>query len=243
MIVTPLVRWALAGAVLAFAAPARAGEVKLSFSNGRVSVVATDASPREILGEWARLGKVRVTNLDRLAGAPVTLQLTDVPEPRALETILRGTAGYIAAARREPGSAISQYDRILLMPGVAPPMPQAAPSPLANTVIGRGRPGQSPFGGSDNGTGTPGFTAAWGPLVTRSGPNRPATQAVTYGAMPQAAPLATSSQVPGVAVGQPSPAAAGAARPGEATSLPASALRPGVQLPAQTSGGPIKLPE
>ena len=105
----PLVRWALVGALLAAAGPAWGGEVKLSFSHGLVTLIATDASPREILSEWARLGQVRVTNLDRLAGAPVTLQMTDVPELRALETILRGTAGYVAAPRREVVATVSGY--------------------------------------------------------------------------------------------------------------------------------------
>jgi hypothetical protein len=217
-IVKPLVRWALVGVWLASAVPVWAGEVKLSFSNGLVSVVATDASPREILGEWARLGQVRVTNLDRLAGVPVTLQLTDVPEGKALETILRGTAGYIAAPRGESNSTVSRYDRILLMPGVAPPLPAAAPSPQPNAGIGRGRPGQPPFGAPGaGGTGSPGdlpgFGPSWGTSITRPGPNGPmmpqsgprsfvVAQPVESGDAEQAAPPPTSSQVPGMPAGR-----------------------------------------
>jgi len=136
-----LARLTLAGVLLAAAVPARAGGVKVSFSNGQVTIVATDASPRQILAEWARLGQVRITNLDRLAGGPMTLQLTDVPEAQALETLLRGTAGFVAAPRAEPVAASSRYDRILLLPGVAPTLPAivAAPPSATTNNFGRGR--------------------------------------------------------------------------------------------------------
>lgn len=246
-----LVGWTLTLGLVVSVVPVWAGEVKVSFSNGLVSVVAIDASPREILGEWARLGQVRVTNLDRLAGTPVTLQLTDVPETRALETILRGTAGYIAAPRRESNSTISRYDRLLLMPGIAPPLAVATPSPQpSNGVMGRGRPGQPPYGTPGyGGTGspgdTPGFAARWGTSGTSFGPNRPAAQPpgqqsfmfaqpyVNGATQQQAAPPPTSSQVPGMPVGRTGQWN-GAARPGEATALPTSSSKP---------GGPIKIPE
>jgi hypothetical protein len=130
---------ALTGVLLAAAVPARAGEVKVSFSNGLVTIVATDASPRQILGEWAKLGHVRITNLERLTGAPVTVQFTNVPEAQVLETLLRGTAGYVAAPRVSTGdvAALSRYDRILLMPGTAPAVTAPAPAP---TTVNRGRP-------------------------------------------------------------------------------------------------------
>ena len=259
-----VVGWALAGALLASTGPARAGEVTLSFSNGRVSVVATDASPREILGEWARLGQVRVTNLDRLAGTPVTLQLTDIPESKALETILRGTAGYIAAPRRERVAALSGYDRILLMPGVAPAIPSSTQSPQSpNAGMNRGRPGQTRFGTSDNrGDGpavdTPGMPASWGVNITRPGPDRrpaaqgswqssslPADQVVNGVAPPPATPLPTSSQVPGVTVGQAASPTAGSVRPGQATAPPVAAKKQPGQgpRPTPTPTGPIKIPE
>jgi len=144
--VKPLARLTLAVVLAAAAGPARAGDVKVSFSNGLVTIVATDASPRQILTEWARQGQVRVTNLDRLTGSPVTLHLVDVPEAQALETLLRGTAGYVAAPRAEAVVAASGYDRIMLMPGVAPTLPAAGSSsgPAMNMGAGRGRPSNIP---------------------------------------------------------------------------------------------------
>ena len=136
----------LAVALAAVAVPAWAGEVKVSFSNGLVTIFATEASPRQILAEWARVGQVRITNLDRLSGSPVTLQMTNVPEAQALETLLRGTAGYVAAPRAEGVVAASSYDRIMLMPGVAPTLPLAGSSSGSAMNMGgsRGRPSNLP---------------------------------------------------------------------------------------------------
>lgn len=257
-----LVRWTLTGALLVSAGPAWAGDVKLSFSNGRVSLVATDASPREILAEWARLGQVNVTNLDRLAGTPVTLQLADVPETRALEIILRGTAGYVAAPRRAAVATISLYDRILLMPGVAPEVPAAAPAtggpavrPGQPATLGpiRGRPGQTVFGPGAGGNlggpvenwgtnparaGSPGQFTIQSGRIQYSPTHSPAAGGAAGGGVQQ---LPTSSQVPGVPVGAPAPAAGTVgARPGQATAAPGS-TKPGGQT--QGPGGqPIKLP-
>jgi len=141
-----LARLTVAVALVAVAGPALAGEVKVSFSSGRVTIVAIDASPRQILAEWARQGQVRITNLDRLSGGPINLQMTNVPEAQALETLLRGTAGYVAAPRVEGVVAASSYDRIMLMPGVAPPLPAARASsqPAMNTGGGRGRQADVP---------------------------------------------------------------------------------------------------
>jgi hypothetical protein len=153
--VKQLARLALVGLLLTAAAPVRAGEVRVSFSNGLVTIVATDASPRQILGEWAKLGQVRITNLDRLAGGPVTIQLTNVPEAQALETLLRGTAGYVAAPRASAGevAAVSRFDRILLMPGSAPALPAITPGPAPSQPgASRGRPNMPTFDPGDDNT-------------------------------------------------------------------------------------------
>lgn len=261
----------LIGAWLVTALPARAGEVKVSFSDGLVTILATDASPREILGEWARLGQVRVTNLDRLAGAPLTLQLTSVSETQALETILRGTAGYVAAPRREAVTTISRYDRILLMPGLAPawPVSGATPRPSINTGAGRGGFGQPAFGRSaygDAGSGGPvqGFAPAWmGRETGQPGANGPAMMRQGMQTFVAAEPQdvqerpagGLSSSVPGLPAGQPGQTTTGAARPGELTAPPAQPPgmnpaanpyglpTPGAKPIVQTPAGPIKVPE
>src|SRR5687768_17260077 len=110
------------------AAPAGAQQLKVSFDNGLVSVDATSVPVRQILNEWAKQGGTKVVGVERVTGAPLTIKLIDVPEPRALEVILRSVAGYMAAPRAS-GTGASMYDRILVMATSA--APPATPSPAA----------------------------------------------------------------------------------------------------------------
>jgi hypothetical protein len=118
----------------AWPAPARAGDVSLIIRDGRVTLVARDATVRQILTEWARVGKTRIVNLERVPGGPLTVELKDVPEARALQTILRAVAGYMAAPRLVPNPQASVFDRIVVMPTLAsagPAAPSAAPAAAA----------------------------------------------------------------------------------------------------------------
>ena len=105
-------------------------QVRLEFHDGLVNLTTQNAPLRTILAEWARLGGTQVVNVERLTGAPVTLQLTNVPETQALDIILRGAAGYIAG-QRTAASASNQsaLDRIMVVPtaGTANIAPQARP--------------------------------------------------------------------------------------------------------------------
>ena len=115
--------------VLALAVPgsAGAGELRLSIQNGRVSLSARDVTLRQILLEWERVGGTHIVNRDRTKGTLLTLDLVDVPEGQALETLLRSTAGYVAATRLEPTGGASQFSRLILMPGEAALMPAGPP--------------------------------------------------------------------------------------------------------------------
>jgi hypothetical protein len=109
-------------------AAAAAGDLRLSIANGRVTIVAQDVSVRQILDEWGRVGQTKVVGAERLTGPSVTLELNDVPEGRALETLLRSASGYIAKPRSGTVGA-SSFDRILIMPASRPPaMSAAAPT-------------------------------------------------------------------------------------------------------------------
>ena len=132
-----------AAVALLWAAPASA-EVQLTIANGRVTLIATNATPREIMTEWARVGQTKVVNAERVPGGPVTLELRDMPESQALAVILRAVGGYIAAPRVSQEASGSRFDRILIMPtsapvrtattaGNAPPPPVFAPPPQAPT--------------------------------------------------------------------------------------------------------------
>jgi len=109
--------------VLTLAGSAGAGELRLSIQNGRVSLFARDVTLRQILVEWERVGGTRIVNRDRVPGALLTIEFVDVPEGHALETLLRPTAGYMAAKRLEPTGGASQFSRIILMPGAAATAP------------------------------------------------------------------------------------------------------------------------
>jgi hypothetical protein len=126
------------------AAPAAGQQLKLSFGEGGlVSLDATSVPVRQILNEWAKVGGTKVIGVDRVAGAPLTIKLIDVPEAQALEVILRSVAGYMAAPR-STGTGGSRYDRILVMATSSTPAPAAATP--TNGLAGRGQPSpQQPY--------------------------------------------------------------------------------------------------
>jgi hypothetical protein len=109
--------------------PAAAQELKLSMANGRVTLVARDVPVRQILAEWARIGDTRIVNGDKLMGPPVTLEIVDYPEGRALDLVLRQAAGYMAAPRPANSPGASLYDRILILPTSRPPAVTAVATP------------------------------------------------------------------------------------------------------------------
>ena len=131
---------ALAGGVSVSAAPASAGELKMSMQNGRVTIVADNVPLRQILQEWARLGQTRIVNADKLSGPAVTLQLVDTLEKDALDILLRSASGYIAAPRPVPVANAAFYDRVTIMAtsrapaatasNMLPPTFQRPPQPM-----------------------------------------------------------------------------------------------------------------
>ena len=109
---------------------ATAGTLRLEFRDGYVTISAASVPLQQVLTEWARLGQTRVVNAEKVGGAPLTLELTHVPEKQALEILLRSVPGYLAARRVTLIPGGSQFDRIVVMPGtIAPPSPSAAAPP------------------------------------------------------------------------------------------------------------------
>src|SRR4051812_14892586 len=107
-------RTLLAGlAIWVCTASAVYADVRLTMQDGRVSIVAKDATIRQILAEWARVGNTKIVNLERIPGGPVTLELTNVTETHALEVLLRSLSGYIVAPRAVEGAGLSRFDRIV----------------------------------------------------------------------------------------------------------------------------------
>lgn len=120
----------IAAVVLGCAAPAAAQSVRVEFRNGRVTLNAQNAPVRTILAEWARVGGTRIVNGERVGGAPLTLELTNVPERQALDIILRNVSGYMAGPRLAAATAsASAFDRIMILPTSAPAVASAQPRP------------------------------------------------------------------------------------------------------------------
>src|SRR5256712_7423495 len=115
---------ALGSFTLAFAVAASStasADVRLTIQNGRVSLVARDATLRQILAEWAKVGQTKIVNAERVPGGPLTLQFTNWPERQALDTLLRTLAGYVAQPREVDVADLSHFDRIVVMPTIARP--------------------------------------------------------------------------------------------------------------------------
>jgi hypothetical protein len=130
-----MTRAILTALVVLTALPASAQQLTLNIQDGLVTMTASAVPVREILAAWGRVGGTRVVGAERIAGQPLTLTLENVPEAKALDIILRGAAGYVAAARAVPGSGPSSYDRILVL------ATSSAPAAGAATSAGGTRPG------------------------------------------------------------------------------------------------------
>jgi hypothetical protein len=105
-----------------FASPVQAGaEVRVTFANGRVSIVADNATLSDILREWARVGGSTFTNIEKITASELlTLRIENETELRAIEILLRPIAGYVVAPQRASTMSASAIERVLLMPGNRP---------------------------------------------------------------------------------------------------------------------------
>lgn len=109
--------------------PASAGELKLIMKDGRVTVIGDNVPLRQILQEWARVGRTTIVNGEKLSGPAISIQLVDVPEKTALDILLRSAAGYIAAPRAASVANAAYYDRITILATSRAPAATAAVAP------------------------------------------------------------------------------------------------------------------
>lgn len=223
------------------ASPLRAAGLKLTIGNGHVSIDAQDVTIRQILTEWARLGKTRIVNLEGVASGPITLKLENVPESEALDIILRAIPGYMAAPRSTYLANASVYDRILIMTtasavsNVRPAPGQTFQQPPNVTQLrppGPLTPGLLPEPGDDPQDDPAIAAAAAAGLVAIPAPP------------PGMTPLAPGMRLPTDPVVQPTPSASpsnpwnvtgGAALPGLAPPAPPTPTAPdtGIRRPPQ----------
>ena len=115
--------------VAGFASLVAAGDLTLTLANGRATLIAQDVPLRQILDEWARVGKTTIVNGDKLMGPPLTLQLVDRPEREVLDLLLRSASGYIAAPRGVNLAGASQFERVMILPVSRGPVGVASAPP------------------------------------------------------------------------------------------------------------------
>jgi hypothetical protein len=232
-------------AAMVLAASTAFAEVHVTMQNGRVTVVAKDATIRQILTEWARVGQTKIVNVERIPGGPITLELTNVPEAQALEVLLRSLSGYIAAPRPVDAANLSQFDRIVIMPTLAaarpavssvppPPVFQQTPQltqqlPAADDEPDDQRPSPASVPPANRG---PVFNAFPQPQVVNPQPSAP----VAFpGAVPAAAnPPPPQQAAPPVNSAAPTSPYGGVARPGMIVQPPPQ--------PGQAQPGAIQQP-
>jgi hypothetical protein len=227
-----------------FAVTTASADVQLTMQNGRVSLVAKDATVRQILAEWARVGGTKIVNMEHVPGGPITLELTNVPEAQALDVLLRSLSGYIAAPRAVEAANLSRFDRIILMPTLAAARP---PTPASPAPVFQQNPQFPPPQPADDDDERP------APNVPVAVPGQrgpvfntfPQPQSGNPQAVPQAVPSAQPGappQVPNMPAKSPTPVApyGGVAVPGMVAPPPPQ--QPG-QIPGQVPGqGPVRRP-
>jgi hypothetical protein len=125
-----------------WASPGWAAGLKLTIHDGRVSLDAQDVTVRQILAEWARVGRTRIVNLERVSSGQVTLRFEGLPEDQALDIILRTVPGFMAAPRAAAVSDASMYDRIMILPTTT--AVAAVTPPRASTQAGAAYQDPSP---------------------------------------------------------------------------------------------------
>ena len=227
---------ACAAMLLGVAATSSAQAVSLQFNDGRVSLNAQNAPVRAILFEWARLGGTRIVNGERLGGAPVTLELTDVPERAALDVLLRSAAGYVVTARQEPGGP-STLGGVIILATTSAPRTQA-PVTFGATTVQQQQQRPIPEDAAEERAGViaapvlPGVPtppAVPGPSVVRVGPNGLPQNGLQpgqtpFGQQPESAqpPAQTTPARPATTL-QTLP---GTSRPGEITPPPPAQPQP-----------------
>lgn len=220
----------IACALLLHASTAAAQDFVLQFRDGLVTLVAREQTVPTILKWWARLGNVTVVNGEKIEGAPVTLQLVDVPEREALAILLRNVGGYLLAARHEEIPGVPVFDRIVVL--------QSSGQPIRNPPPLQAAQANAPSVSSDNLDLDPGVAGRSAePIVAVPRPaGLPQAGVPVAGAAPFASqgPFAPKGNANGGPAGMPTGTASGTARPGEMTApQPKSRASSGPQRPPQ----------
>jgi hypothetical protein len=112
-------------------------KLELKFDgNGYATLIAQNVSVSEVFAEWARVGKTRIANAEKLPNSPITVQFDNIEERKLVDALVRQSkaqgAGWIAAAREvDAPSAPSRLEVISISPRSSPSNTYVATSPTA----------------------------------------------------------------------------------------------------------------
>ena len=81
----------IAAAMWLLSSSLASAQIQVAMANGRVTVIAKDATVQQILAEWARVGGITIVNLERVSGGTMTLELEEVSENDALDVLMRSS--------------------------------------------------------------------------------------------------------------------------------------------------------
>jgi hypothetical protein len=232
----------LAGVAWLILGSAAFADVQISIHDGRVSLTAKDATVRQILTEWARVGRTQIVNVERISGAPITIELTNVPEQEALDLLMRSLSGYLVAPRTPIVSDASQFDKIIVLPAAATPRPavsaSAAPPPAPFGQLNGIMP--TPEDDESNRPGGPQLPPALSPIfnnIPQPNPNNPQQNPQRpFNTQPVAPPGPFGGPQPEQPVAQPAPVQPG---PQPATNPFGAVSAPGMIAPAATQPGQV----
>jgi hypothetical protein len=222
-------------AVLAAASTASA-DVRLTIQGGRVTLIAKDATVRQILAEWERVGQTKVINAERIPGGPLNLELINVPEQKALDVLLRLVSGVVLAPRVGPIGNLSSFERIVVMtPSPGPPPSNNLPPAAGQALFQQPRVADDdqedrPIPGGPQNRGGPVFAFPQPQVTNPQNPNLP--PGLTGGQVQQP-PLVFPQQTP-------PPVTPSSVAPTGAGTMPVGVSVPGMvpAVPAPQPGQP-----
>lgn len=216
----------VAACCAAFAPPVSA-DVLVKFANGRVTVIASDATVRQILAEWSRVGGSTFVDADKIpSNERLTIRLEDQNELDAIDVLLRSVAGYMVSPVNGPTASASAVSRVFILP-TSTPAPYVAPPLFADTAPpaddAPARLTAGPVRPDDDG---PVRVSPPPPQQAIGAPQAPLGQASplisNLPTQPTPGGGFTTSSQPGVVI-----APSGQPRPGRPTTRPTQAVRPG----------------
>ena len=133
--------WTAGARAQSSAPPAR--QLKISFDNGKVTVIASNVTAREIMAEWARVCGCYVQGADKLtSGVLMPLQFENEPEATVLASLLRSAGGYALKPKPLDSKSPSMYGSISIFAvsrGTAPAYTPSS-SPVAAPLVTGGTP-------------------------------------------------------------------------------------------------------